>query len=89
MMPAYAVTSYATAVQPEAPAVQLSDEDRERIVEIHELINLLAAELTKLSQGAAGQYGLPATVSPPVVPYTYSFHQVPYGLDPLAGTRRF
>jgi hypothetical protein len=89
MMPAFAVTPYASLGQSEQPTVQISDRDRERIAEIHELINLLAAQLTKMSQSAAGKYGLPALPSPPAVPYTYSFYQIPYGVDPFAGMRRF
>ena len=89
MMPAYAVTAYTALGQTEQQAVSISDEDRERLTEIHELINLLGAELTKLSQTAAGQYGLPPLLSPAVVPYTYSFYQIQYGVGPFAGMRRF
>ena len=89
MMPAYAMSAYTALGQPEQQASQLSDDDRERLGEIHELINLLAAELTKLSQSSAGQYGLPSLPSPPMVPYTYSFYQIPYGVGLFAGMRRF
>lgn len=87
MMPAYATTPSSAFGQAERPAAPLSDEDRKKLAEIHELINLLAKELTKVSQSAVGQYGL--APAQPVVPYSYSFFQVPYGPDPFAGMRRF
>jgi hypothetical protein len=88
MTPAIAATPYPIFAQGEQVAAQLSDEDHARLAEIHELINLLAAELAKLSQSAAGPYGLP-TVPPTVAPYTYSFVQFPYGAGPFAGARPF
>ena len=88
MMPAYAQTQYAGFGQAEPQPVQLSDEDRRKLVEIHELINLLAKELTRLSQSSAGQYGLPVAAAPPV-PYTYSFFQMPYGPAAFPASRRF
>jgi len=69
--------------------VTLSDDDRDRVVEIHELVNLLAAELTRLSQDAAGDYGFPPLGAPPAVPYAYSFYQVPQGIGAVAGMRGF
>jgi len=87
MMPAYASTPSSAFGQSEQQVTQLSDEDRRKLTEIHELINLLAKELTKISQSAAGQYGLPA--AQPVVPYSYSYFQVPFGPGSLAGLRRF
>jgi hypothetical protein len=88
MMPAYAQNQYAGFGQADPHPVQLSDEDREKLTEIHELINLLAKELTKLSQSAAGQYGLPIPAAP-AVPYTYSFFQMPYGSAAFSASRRF
>ena len=88
MMPAYAQTQYAGFGQAEPQPIQLSDEDRHKLAEIHELINLLARELTRLSQSAPGQYGLPIPAAP-AVPYTYSFFQVPYGPAAFSAARRF
>jgi hypothetical protein len=89
MMPAYAQTQYAAFAQHAQPhSVQLSDEDRAKLTEIHEMINLLAKELTKLSQSTAGQYGLPMPAVP-AVPYTYSFFQMPYGPVAFTAPRRF
>ena len=89
MMPAHAATAFAAYGQPEQQAVTISDEERERLAEIHELINLLAAELTKLSQNAAGEYGFPPLPAQPVVPYSYSFYQVPQAIRAFAGLRSF
>ena len=88
MMPAYAQTQYAGFGRAEPHPVQLSDDDRQKLAEIHELINLLAKELTRLSQSAAGQYGLPVAAAP-AVPYTYSFFQMPYGPAAFPTPRRF
>ena len=88
MTPATAATPFAAFAPGEQSAAQLSDEDYARLAEIHELINLLAAELAKLPQGAAGPYGLP-TVPTTIAPYTYSFVQIPYGSGPFAGAHLF
>lgn len=86
MMPVHAASPFG---RPDAQAVALSDEERDRLAEIHELINLLAAELTRLSQSAAGDYGYPPLAAPPAVPYSYSFYQVPQGIGAAAGIRGF
>jgi hypothetical protein len=88
MTPATAATPFAVFAPGEQSAAQLSDEDHARLAEIHELINLLAAELAKFSQDSAGPYGLP-TFPATVAPYTYSFVQVPYGSGPFAAARLF
>ena len=88
MLPALAATPFAAFAQGEQGPAQLSDEDRAKLAEIHELINLLAVELAKLSQGASGQFGLPAPL-PMATPYSYTFFQVPYGSGPFAGSRLF
>jgi len=89
MMPAHTGTAFAAFGQPEQQAVTLSDEERERLAEIHELINLLAAELTRLSQTAAGDYGFPPLPAQPAVPYSYSFYEVPQAIRAFAGLPRF
>lgn len=86
MMPVHSAAPFG---RPDTQAVALSDEERDRLAEIHELINLLAAELTRLSQSAAGDYGFPPLATPPAVPYSYAFYQVPPGTGAFAGLRIF
>jgi hypothetical protein len=63
---------------------QLSEEELERLQEIHELINLMLRELPVTAQGTARSY-----VMPPTVPYTYSFYQFPWGRIPFLGPPGF
>lgn len=65
---------------------QLSDDDLEKLQEIHELINLMLRELPAAAQGAARSYMMP---TPPTVPYTYSFFQFPWGRIPFIGPPGF
>jgi hypothetical protein len=55
---------------------QLSDEDREKLQEIHELINLMIREMPAVTQSAARPYAMPTF---PAVPYAYSFFRFPWG----------
>ena len=64
---------------------QLSEDDLEKLQEIHELINLMLRELPVAAQGAARSYMMP----PPTVPYTYSFFQFPWGRVPFIGPPGF
>ena len=54
-------------------APQLTAEEREKLQEIHELINLLIRELPATMQTR------PTAVPPPAVPYSYSFLRFPCG----------
>lgn len=75
-MAAYAKPAYQVQSQTENVTVRLSDEEREKLQEIHELVNLLIRQLPGTAQQAIGPqriYGLPA------VPYTYSFFNLPWG----------
>jgi hypothetical protein len=62
--------------QVDAVSAQLSAEDLDKLQEIHELINLIAAQASMTSQTMPNTYGVPMA-SP--LPYTYSFYQLPWG----------
>ena len=75
-MAAYAKPAYQVQNQTENVNMRLSEEELEKLQEIHELINLLIRQLPVTAQQAAGpqrMFGLPA------VPYTYSFFGFPWG----------
>ena len=69
------------AQNPEDPTrMQLSEEDVEKLQEIHELINLMFRELPMRAQNGPPAYALPAL---PVVPYTHAYFQFPWGVAPF------
>lgn len=75
-MAAYAKPAYQVQSQTESVTMRLSDEEKEKLQEIHELINLLIRQLPVTAQQGIGpqrMFGLPA------VPYTYSFFSLPWG----------
>jgi hypothetical protein len=75
---------------------QISNEEMEKLQEIHELINLLFAEMTsRLPQGATQSYmtpGLTPSLTPGMTPgmmrampptsYAHSMFQYPWGVSP-------
>ena len=68
----------ATALNPapsaaEAATLALSEEDLNRLQEIHELVNLLMKELPLMAQASAN------SAAPPSSAYAYSFVQTPWG----------
>jgi hypothetical protein len=72
-MTAYAPSPY----QPQSPvdvAQQLSAEERDKLQEIHELINLLLRELPVTAHARSAS--IPII---PAAPYTYSFLKFPCG----------
>jgi hypothetical protein len=73
-MTAYAPSQYQVQHPSELGAVQLSSEERDKLQEIHELINLLLRELPVTAQ--ARPAAMPIL---PAVPYTYSFLRFPCG----------
>lgn len=73
MMTAYAPTQYQVQSPSEPAAQQLPPEERDKLQEIHELINLLLRELPATAQARA------ATPMLPAVPYAYSFLRFPCG----------
>jgi hypothetical protein len=70
----FAPALYPMSVQAEAAVPQLSEQDLEKLQEIHELLNLLMREITALTPITAG---LRSRSAVPAVPYTYSFLQFP------------
>jgi hypothetical protein len=75
-MSAYAKPAYQVPNQVESAAARLSDEELEKLQEIHELINLLIRQLPVMAQQVAGPH---RTSGLPAVPYTYSFFSFPWG----------
>jgi hypothetical protein len=73
-MTAYAPSPYQTQNQSEMGLQQLNPEERDKLQEIHELINLLLRELPVTAQ--ARPAAMPIL---PAVPYTYSLVRFPCG----------
>ena len=73
-MTAYAPSPYQVQNPSESSAQQLTPEERDKLQEIHELINLLLRELPVTSQARSAT--LPIL---PAAPYTYSFLRFPCG----------
>jgi hypothetical protein len=72
-MTAYAPSPYQTQIANEVGA-QLTPEEREKLQEIHELINLLLREMPVTAQVRSA--AMPIV---PAVPYTYSVLRFPCG----------
>lgn len=74
----------------EARGPRLSEEDRDKLQEIHELINRMLGELQVMAQPST-QLNIPQLYLAPgvglaplsTVPYTYSVLQVPWGGIPI------
>jgi len=73
-MTAYAPKPYQAQHASEAGAQQLPPEERDKLQEIHELINLLLRELPVTAQARSA-----AVPILPAAPYTYSFLRFPCG----------
>ncbi len=67
-MTAYAPSAYQAQSSSELGAQQLPPEERDKLQEIHELINLLVRELPVTAQARSA--AMPIL---PAAPYTYSF----------------
>jgi len=72
-MTAYAPSPHQVQNPSELGAQQLPPEERDKLQEIHELINLLLRELPVTAQARSAVSILPAA------PYTYSFLRFPCG----------
>ena len=70
-MTAYAPSMYQGQNPNEIGTQQLTTEEREKLQEIHELINLLIRELPATMQTR------PTAMPAPAVPYTFSFLRFP------------
>jgi hypothetical protein len=73
-MTAYAPSPYQTQNPSEFGAQQLPPEERDKLQEIHELMNLLLRELPVTAQARSA--AMPIV---PAVPYTYSVLRFPCG----------
>jgi hypothetical protein len=73
-MTAYAPSPYQTQNPNELAAQQLPPEERDKLQEIHELINLLLRELPVTAQARSA--AMPIV---PAVPYAYSVLRFPCG----------
>ncbi|HSB09698.1 MAG TPA: hypothetical protein VLM38_09460 [Blastocatellia bacterium] len=72
-MTAYAPSLYQVQNPGELANQQLSAEERDKLQEIHELINLLLRDLPVTTQATS------AAAIYPAVPYSYSFLRLPCG----------
>lgn len=70
----FATAPYPQSVPAEMTGSQLSEQELDKLQEIHELINLMMRELPVMAQVTAGPRLAPALAA---VPYTYSFLQYP------------
>lgn len=68
----------------EMPGSQITQEDMEKLQEIHELINMLFTELTaRPPQSAAMPYTTTGMMpAMPSAPYTHSLFQYAWGMSP-------
>jgi len=73
-MSAFAPSQYQSQRAAAPVAVQLTDEDRQSLQEIHDLINLMLKEIPITTQATARSFVVPA-----MAPYLYPFFQVPWG----------
>jgi hypothetical protein len=80
----YAPSQVTTPVQTEGVGQLVTDEEREKLQEIHELINCLLKELPAVARISAQPY---AMLPLPTVPYTYSDLQMPWGGIPYMSSR--
>ena len=81
---AFAAPQYGAQATIEAARPSLSDEEREKLQEIHELINLMIRELPVMTQATARSY-----VMPPQAQYAYAPFQAPWGVSPYLPPRGF
>jgi len=74
-MSAFAPSQHAQQGQKEIAAAKLTQEELDKLQEIHELINLMLKELTVLPN-AAGSYAVSLAQA---FPYAYSVYPTPWG----------
>jgi ethanolamine utilization protein EutQ (cupin superfamily) len=79
-----AASRYQTPSANEPVASQLSEEDFDKLQEIHELISLMLKELPARPQGAAQPYFASAM---PISPYTHAY--LPWGVSPYVTPPNF
>ena len=86
-----APAQYQANIPNEMHGSQISQEDIEKLQEIHELINLLISELTaKSPQSAVTPYTTTGMISAmPSVPYTHSLFHYAWGMAPYLRTPGF
>ena len=84
--PARAAYHGVAAVETVAP--RLSQEELDKLQEIHELLNLMMRDVAIVAQSASqfqtNRYELPML---PAAPYAYSFYQFPSGMYPFLPLR--
>lgn len=83
-MSMYAPSQIPDPVQGEAAGLFLSEEEREKLQEIHELINRILRDLPVMARVTTQPYAMPPL---PTVPYTYSVLQMPWGGLPYVASR--
>lgn len=85
-MSAFAPSHYDAQSQKETSAPQLTQEDLDKLQEIHELINLMLKELPVLPN-TAGSYAVSLAQT---FPYPYSLYLLPWGtMRPMGSQQAF
>lgn len=79
-MSKFAPAPYPVPTTGEATGPELSEQDIEKLQEIHELINIMMREIPVMAQITARSYVTPMV---PAVPFTYSLYPFPWGRIPF------
>jgi hypothetical protein len=88
-MSAFAPSQYQMPGAGEIPSPQPSDEELEKLQEIHELINLMLRDIPAITHATAKSYAIPTAAANPysanpyaAMPYAWSFQQLPWSRAP-------
>jgi hypothetical protein len=88
-MSAFAPSQYQMPGAGEIPSPQPTDEELEKLQEIHELINLMLRDIPAITHATARPYAIPTAGTIPyaanpysAMPYAWSFQQLPWSRAP-------
>jgi hypothetical protein len=79
-MSKFAPALYPVTTSGEVAGPELSEQDIEKLQEIHELINIMMREIPVMAQITARSYVTPML---PAVPFAYSLYPIPWGRIPF------
>ena len=80
-MSAFAPQQYQMQGTGEIPSSQPSEEELDKLQEIHELINLMIRDIPVVPHATAPAYVIPTAAT---MPYAWLFHQLPWSRAPYA-----